>query len=75
MTSEGLKEFGYQVRNARIRKGWTLEQLAREALNNPERKGYLSQIENGQRPLSARTIGNLARVLDLPTPFRPRTGR
>lgn len=66
VTPEGLREFGYHVRNARIRKGWTLEDLAREALANPERKGYVSQIENGRRPLSARTIGNLARVLDLP---------
>lgn len=66
MTPEGLREFGYHVRNARIRRGWTLEDLAREALANPERKGYVSQIENGKRPLSARTIGNLARVLDLP---------
>jgi tetratricopeptide (TPR) repeat protein len=66
VTPEGLREFGYKVRDARTRKGWTLEALAQAALENPERKGYLSQIENGKRPLSARTIGNLARVLDLP---------
>lgn len=66
MTSEGLREFGNHVREARVRRGWTLETLAEAALNNPERKGYVSQIENGKRPLSALTIGNLARVLDLP---------
>lgn len=66
VTPEGLKEFGNHVREARVRKGWTLETLAREALSNPDRKGYVSQVENGKRPLSALTIGNLARVLDLP---------
>ncbi len=66
MTPQGLREFGNHVREARVRKGWTLEALAQTALNNPERKGYVSQIENGKRPLSALTIGNLARVLDLP---------
>lgn len=66
MTPEGLIAFGNHVREARVLKGWTLEALAQAALNNPDRKGYVSQIENGKRPLSARTIGNLARVLDLP---------
>jgi transcriptional regulator with XRE-family HTH domain len=66
VTPEGLKEFGNHVREARVRKGWTLEALAGAALNNPDRKGYVSQIENGKRPLSALTIGNLARVLNLP---------
>ena len=66
VTPEGLREFGYRVREARIRKGWTLEALAREALNNEERKGYVSQIENGRRNLAPMTIGNLARVLGLP---------
>jgi transcriptional regulator with XRE-family HTH domain len=66
VTPEGLREFGSHVREARVRKGWTLEILAEVALNNPDRKGYVSQIENGKRPLSALTVGNLARVLDLP---------
>ena len=64
--SEVFKEFGYQVRNARTRLGWTLETLSREALANPARKGYVSEIENGKRRISSRTVGNLARVLHLP---------
>ncbi|NOX42002.1 MAG: helix-turn-helix transcriptional regulator, partial [Alphaproteobacteria bacterium] len=67
MTSDLLRTFGKHVRDARVRLGWTLETLAETALANPDRKGYLSQIENGKRPISALTIGNLARVLDLPT--------
>lgn len=64
--SDALAEFGYRVRDARIRKGWTLETLAQHALENPDRKGYVSQIENGKIRISPRTVGNLARVLDLP---------
>ena len=64
--SEVLTEFGYQVRNARTRLGWTLETLSREALANPARKGYVSEIENGKRRISSRTVGKFARVLHLP---------
>ena len=64
--SDVLAEFGYRVRDARIRKGWKLEDVAREAFANPDRKGYVSQIENGKIRISPRTVGNLARVLDLP---------
>jgi transcriptional regulator with XRE-family HTH domain len=64
--SDVLAEFGYQVREARTRKGWKLEDVARQAFANPDRKGYVSQIENGKITISPRTVGNLARVLDLP---------
>lgn len=66
MTPEALKEFGYHVRNARIREKLTLEALALAALDNGSRKGYLSQVEQGKRPLSAMTIGRLATALNLP---------
>ncbi len=45
--SDPLAEFGYRVRDARTRKGWLLEDFARESFANPDRKGYVSQIENG----------------------------
>ena len=64
--SEVLAEFGYRVREARTRKGWLLEDVARQAFANPDRKGYVSQIENGKIRISPRTVGNLARVLNLP---------
>jgi transcriptional regulator with XRE-family HTH domain len=66
VTPEILEEFGYQVRNTRIREGWTLEHLARIALGNPERKGYMSAVEKGKRALSPLTIGKIAHALDLP---------
>ncbi|MBL9054327.1 MAG: hypothetical protein JNN02_11415, partial [Tabrizicola sp.] len=66
MTPEALKEFGYQVRNARIREKLTLEALALAALDNAARKGYVSQVEQGKRPLSAMTIGRFAAALKLP---------
>ena len=66
MTPDALVEFGYQVKNARIREKLTLESLALTALDNGSRKGYLSQVEQGKRPLSAMTIGRLAVALKLP---------
>jgi len=66
VTPEILAEFGYQVGSARSRTGWTLETLAELAFENGDRKGCVSAIENGKRRISARTVGNLARVLELP---------
>lgn len=54
------------MRKARTAKGWTLEVLAHEALGNLERKSYVSRVEHGKQRLSAMTIRNFARVLDLP---------
>ncbi len=61
-----LQRFGSEVRKARTAKGWTLTQLAHEAFGNQDRKGFVSQIENGKRKLSALTIQKLHSVLSLP---------
>ncbi|MGR3342872.1 MAG: helix-turn-helix domain-containing protein [Paracoccaceae bacterium] len=64
MTPE-LKEFGHQVRKARTALGWTLENLAHEALGNADRKSYVSKVENGRQPLSALNIQKFAKALEL----------
>ncbi|WP_299878396.1 helix-turn-helix transcriptional regulator [uncultured Sulfitobacter sp.] len=66
VTSDDLKAFGAQVRAARSAAGWTLAQLAEEAFRNPDRKGYVSQIEHGRKQITALTVGKLAEALDLP---------
>lgn len=66
VTSDVLKTFGEKVRAARSAAGWTLAQLAEEAFRNPDRKGYISQIEHGRKPITALTVGKLAEALDLP---------
>ncbi|MEO0485540.1 MAG: helix-turn-helix transcriptional regulator [Pseudomonadota bacterium] len=66
MTYDPLAEFGQAMKTARKLKGWSLETLAAEALGNGDRKGYCSQVERGQRRLSAGTIQNFARALELP---------
>jgi len=65
VTSDTLKTFGLEVRAARVAAGWTLAQLAQEALGNPDRKGYVSQIENGRKQITPLTVGKLAEALDL----------
>ena len=47
-------------------KSMTLEAFAHEALGNSDRKGYLSQIENGKRSITPLTAKRLADRLDLP---------
>lgn len=66
VTSDVLKTFGAQLRAARSAAGWTLAQLAEEAFGNPDRKGYVSQIEHGRKQITALTVGKLAEALDLP---------
>ena len=66
MPLDHLETFGAAVKTARVEKGWTLEALAAEALGNPDRKGYCSQVEKGKRNLTEGTIRNFARALDLP---------
>ncbi|MEM8591018.1 MAG: helix-turn-helix transcriptional regulator [Pseudomonadota bacterium] len=66
MADTALETFGKAVKSARTERGWTLEALAAEALGNPDRKGYCSQVEKGKRNLSEATIRSFARVLDLP---------
>jgi transcriptional regulator with XRE-family HTH domain len=66
MTSTALEEFGYAVRKARLDLGWTLEELAEDALENGARKGYVGQIEKGKRNLSPETIDKFDQALTLP---------
>ncbi|MFZ1773897.1 MAG: helix-turn-helix transcriptional regulator, partial [Rhizobiaceae bacterium] len=61
-----MAQFGDAVRRARIGRGWTLEQLAHEALGNQERKSYVSAVERGRKRLSGLTIQKFAKALDLP---------
>jgi len=64
--SDVLVQFGLRVRQARTAKLWTLTQLAHEAFGNQDRKGYVSQIENGRKPITPLTVAKLAKALDLP---------
>ena len=66
MTSDPWKELGYAIRQARLGKGWSLQDLAAEALDNGARKGYVSQVEKGTRNLAPETIDKFDQVLDLP---------
>ena len=65
VTEANLKAFGDAVRKARVAQKMTLESLAHAAFGNLDRKGFVSQIENGRRPVSALTAGRLASVLGL----------
>ena len=65
MTDQTLKTFGLAVRKARTAKNMTLESLAHEAFGNLDRKGFVSQIENGKRPVSSLTARRLVDALEL----------
>lgn len=64
--SPALDAFGKAIKAERLARDWSLTKLADEALGNPNRKGYCSQVEKGLRNLSEGTIRSFARVLDLP---------
>ncbi|MEX3015528.1 hypothetical protein [Gymnodinialimonas hymeniacidonis] len=64
--SPALDAFGKAVKAERLAREWSLATLADKALGNPDRKGYCSQVEKGQRNLSEGTIRSFARALDLP---------
>jgi transcriptional regulator with XRE-family HTH domain len=51
---------GHRVRELRSRKGWTLDQLAKEAGVS---KGFISAVENGHNQASGRILLRLARAL------------
>ena len=65
VTSDTLRAFGVAVRKARVALGLTLADVAHDAFGNRDRKGYLSEIENGKRSISPLTAGKLAEALDL----------
>ncbi|MGW5052086.1 helix-turn-helix domain-containing protein [Actinokineospora sp. NPDC004072] len=56
-----MSEAGDLLRRMRERKGMSLNALAREANYN---KGYLSKIENGERPLGMDKARHLDRILE-----------
>lgn len=59
-----MSRFSYEVREARVKKGLTLEKLARRVGTH---KGYLSGIEgNKVNPPSAKVVRKMAHVLDIP---------
>jgi len=59
--------FGRLLKARRGQKKWSQETLAREALGNPDRKSYVSALENGKlAQVSATTIQRLADCLDIP---------
>lgn len=58
-----MKSYGSLIHQARLAKGWTLEQVASKVGSH---KGYISGIENGKvRPPSPRISGKLAKILGL----------
>lgn len=57
----GLVElFGQRVREVRLEKGWTQEQLALEA---GVKRAYLSEVESGKRAVSLPIVEKLANAL------------
>ncbi|PCH81186.1 MAG: hypothetical protein COB90_05240 [Hyphomicrobiales bacterium] len=68
--------FGKLVREKRVALGWSQEALASTAFNNPDRKGYVSLIENGQIPnIERATVQNVARALNIDIEEIPRALR
>ena len=61
---ETLTAFGIAVRNAKDRKGWTLDELSTE-LGQGNSKSFLSRIQNGKSDISARTAARLIDKLGL----------
>ncbi|MGR3466419.1 MAG: helix-turn-helix domain-containing protein [Shimia sp.] len=66
MTTEVMRAFGVEVAQARSREGMTMADLAEAAFGNPDRKGYIGQIEKGRKNLRAETIDRLVVALNLP---------
>jgi transcriptional regulator with XRE-family HTH domain len=67
MAELSLAEFGKLVRAKRTEKRLSQEALAEAALSNADRKGYISQLENGKLPnITALTLQKIARALDIP---------
>lgn len=68
--------FGRLVRECREARGWSQEALAAAAFSNADRKGYVSQIENGKiSNITRDTVRKIARALcidpeDIPPSLR-----
>ena len=66
MISDDVKAFGHLVRMRRKALKWTQEALASEALNNLDRKGMISRIENGKIPnITRETVKRIAEALSI----------
>ncbi|SNY92621.1 transcriptional regulator, XRE family with cupin sensor [Cohaesibacter sp. ES.047] len=61
----GLEEIGQMVREARKKKGWTLEETGRQAGIG---RSTLSKIENGQTKPGFDIVRRLTKALELETP-------
>lgn len=65
-TVSDIMTFGRLVRQARTKLGLTQEALAAEALGNADRKGYISNIENGRLPgITSDTVRKIAEAIDI----------
>lgn len=65
-TSSDAEIFGVLIREKRKARGWNQENLADAAFSNADRKGYVSQIENGKVPNITRdTVRNVVRALNI----------
>lgn len=64
-TDIDLEVFGRLVRVRRKSIGWTLEDLADSAFSNSVRKGYVSQIEYGQKNIGLEQVRSLCRALEI----------
>ncbi|WP_147127062.1 helix-turn-helix domain-containing protein [Shimia ponticola] len=66
MTTEAMRQFGLAVRTRRLAEEMSMTELAERALGNPDRKGYVGQVEAGKRNLSPETIDKFVQALNLP---------
>ena len=58
-----ILDIGNNIREARLKLGWSMRQLATQAEVSPS---LISQIENGRTMPSVRTLYSLAEALSLP---------
>jgi len=56
-----VQVFGQRVREVRLKKGWTQEQLALEAR---VKRAYLSEVESGKRSVSLPFVEKIAIALE-----------
>lgn len=61
-----MEKLGERIRERRRELGWTQEELSRKSGIS---KGFLSDIENGKRSVSAENLSEIARVLGLSLDF------
>lgn len=62
MDKELLKKFGNKVREERLKKGFSQEELAARA---EVHRTYIGMIERAEKNITLSNIGKIARALDL----------